>query len=74
MKTIKIGQINFWPSLNEENGKWRANKLIHYLNKYSNKYKYEYSDCLIDNCDIVIYSLYQDITLLRSSPCRPYTV
>ena len=72
MKTIKIGQINFWESLNDENGKWRANKLIHYLNKYSNKYKYEYSDCLINNCDIVLYSLYQDINNLKK--CKGNTM
>ena len=71
MKTIKIGQINFWLSSNDENGKWRANKLIHYLNKYSNKYKYEYSDCFNSNCDIVLYSLYNDINNLSKCKGNP---
>ena len=71
MKIIKIGQINFWPSENDENGIWRVNKLIKYLNKFSNKYKYEYSNCLIDNCDIVLYSLYQDINNLKKCKGNP---
>ena len=71
MKLIKIGQCNFYPSINDEIGKWRANKLIQYLNKFSNKYKYEYSDCFIDECDIVLYSLYRDINNLKKCKGNP---
>ena len=71
MKTIKIGQLNFWESDNDECGKWRINKLIKYLNNFSNKYIYEYSDCLTNNCDIVFYSLYNDIHNLKKCKGNP---
>ena len=71
MKIIKIGQCNFWLSQDDEFGKFRANKLINYLNKFSSKYKYEYDDCFNSNCNIVLYSLYNDINNLSKCKGNP---
>lgn len=74
MKIIKIGQLNFWPSSNDnvdENGQWRIKEVINYCNIYSNNYKYEYRDCFNEVCDIVFYSLYNDIERLKLCKGNP---
>lgn len=75
MKTIKIGQLNFWPCDGEDVdalfGKNRTINVINYCNKFSNKYKYEYGNCFKENCDIVFYSLYNDIERLKLCKGNP---
>lgn len=72
MKTIKIGQINFY--VNEywgDCGKYRFINLCNFYNTLSDKYKYEYCDCLSEECDIVFYSLYNDIKRLKLCKGNP---
>ena len=59
MKTIKIGQIN-WYQHQEwgDTGIYRTQRIVNKLNEVSNLYKYEFVNCLLEECDIVFYSLY----------------
>lgn len=75
MKTIKVGQINFY--INDiwgDTGAYRINLLCDKLNTISNN-KYEYVDCKKDEADIVFYSLYghlNDLKLVKGNPLFIY--
>lgn len=75
MKTIKIGQIN-WYQHQEwgDTGLYRMHRLVDKLNHFSTKYKYEYADCLNDNCDIVFYSLYNTLSNLQNVKGNPQLI
>lgn len=67
MKILKIGQINF----PEKYGKITFISIINDLNKVSKTIKYEYEDCLTNECDIVFYSLYGKIKELENIKGTP---
>lgn len=72
MKEIKVGQINFYK--NErwgDTGKYRIMMILESFNKFSNKYHYEYYDCLETECDIVFYSMYDVIEKLNTCKGSP---
>lgn len=72
MKTIKVGQLNFYKNnVWGDTGEYRMNLLLGYLNKLSNKYRYEYHDCINNDCDVVFYSMYDDINKLKSCKGNP---
>lgn len=72
MKTIKIGQINFYKNdLWGDTGEYRIRMIIDFFNKFSNKYHYEYYDCKNECCDIVFYSLYDSIINLKQCQGSP---
>ena len=53
MKIIKVGQLNFYKNdIWGDTGKYRISMLLDYFNKLSDKYKYEYYDCLNYDCNI----------------------
>ena len=65
MKTIKVGQINFYKNdLWGDTGAIRINDTINALNKIS-KNKYAYYDCEKVKCDIVFYSIYDRLERLK---------
>lgn len=72
MKTLKIGQINFYKNDNVgDTGAYRVYGLCNDLNKISNIYNYTFVDCINEECDIVFYSLYDDIKNLKLCKGHP---
>lgn len=71
MKTIKIGNINFYKNdLWGDTGYNKVIRMINTLNKFSEN-KYEYGDCIKENCDIVLYSLYDKLENLKNVKGHP---
>ena len=74
MKTIKIGQINFYKNdLWGDTGYNKVTRMIDTLNTFSEN-KYVYGDCLNENCDIVLYSLYAKIENLDTVKGQPILI
>ncbi len=71
MKTIKIGQINFYKDNTwGDTGYNKIIKIINILNKISEN-QYIYGECLKEECDIVIYSLYDISENLKNIKGNP---
>lgn len=75
MKTIKIGQINWYKHQNwGDTGIYKTNRIVARLNDFSNLYKYEYINCLEEECDIVFYSLYNTLNNLKNIKGNPQLI
>ena len=71
---IKLGQINFYCNdIWGDTGKYRFIKIIEKLNKFTNNH-YEYCDCLKEECDIVIYALYNHLSNLKNVKGNPMLI
>lgn len=73
MKTIKVGQLNFWDKGGEDTGaELIGMKLIRELNDRSLKYKFEYVEDPYNNeCDLIIYSLWGHLSNLQKCKGNP---
>ena len=73
MKTVKVGQLNFWSKEGEDTGIHTIGEyLIPLMNNYSTQYKFEFvENCYENECDIVFYSLWGNLSNLQKCKGNP---